>query len=91
MSLREAAVKSTVWSVLENTISQILSFVVFLVLARMLNPQAYGVIALASMFTVFLATISAFGVEQTIVQRKELLSEHLTSAFYLSLRRRNLD
>jgi PST family polysaccharide transporter len=84
MGLKETAVKSATWKALENSVSQFLSFIVFLVLARILNPEVYGLIALAGIFTLSLTTLCAFGFEQTVIKLEKLTPQDLSSIFYLS-------
>ena len=43
-----------VWSMLDNLAQQVLSFLVFLVLARLIAPQEFGLIAVAHLVVTFL-------------------------------------
>ena len=52
MSLREQAVKGVAWSAVQNWGSNLISIGVFLVLARLLQPEAFGLVALASSVSV---------------------------------------
>lgn len=85
MSLQKKAVKGIVWSFLEKWSSQVVSTSVFLVLARLLGPEAFGLIALASVFTAFMAPFLNQGFAQAIIQREELEKDHLDSAFWMSV------
>ncbi|UCG17703.1 MAG: lipopolysaccharide biosynthesis protein [Phycisphaerales bacterium] len=85
MSLRQRAVQGVVWSAIQNWGSNLLSMAVFLVLARLLMPEAFGLVALASAFTGFLAVFLTQGFGGAIVQRSELEPEHLDTAFWINV------
>ncbi len=53
----------------------------FLVLARLLAPKDFGLIALAAVVIAFLETFTDQGFAQAIVQRAELEAEHCDTAF----------
>jgi O-antigen/teichoic acid export membrane protein len=84
MNLKQKAINSTKWSAIENWTSEILSLLVFLLLARLLQPADFGLVALASVFVVVLTTLSHQGFAQAIIQRKNLEPEHLDSAFWIN-------
>jgi len=87
MSLQRTVAGGMVWSVLDRGGKYALTFAVVLILARILPPQDFGLVALAAVFIEFAQIILNQGITFAIVQRKELTSEHLDSAFsmYLSL------
>ena len=49
-SLKEKAVKGTAWSAVERFTTQGVSFLIQLVLARLLMPEDYGVVAMLAIF-----------------------------------------
>jgi len=51
MSLREKVVNGLVWSATKNWGEKALSLLIFLFLSRLLGPEAFGLVALASIFT----------------------------------------
>ncbi len=85
MSLRQKAVKGIVWTATQNWGGQAISFVVFSVLARLLGPEAFGLVALASVFIAFLQVFLDQGFTQALIQRQELDPEHLDTAFWTNL------
>ncbi len=56
-NLRQKAVKSVVWTAIESWGRQAVSLVVFFVLARLLSPETFGLIALAYIFIEFVQTL----------------------------------
>lgn len=85
MSLRQKAIKGVFWSVIQKWGSQLISTGVFLFLARLLGPEAFGLVALAGVYIAFVRLFMDQGFSQAIVQREELELEHLDTAFWTSL------
>jgi O-antigen/teichoic acid export membrane protein len=84
--LKRRAVTGALWSSLETSLQQLLQFGIFLVLSRLLGPEAYGVLALALMVNVVAdVLIVTGGWTDTIIQRRDLAPEHLSSIFWLLL------
>ncbi len=85
MNLKQNAIKGVVWSAAQNWGSQAISFLVFVLLARLLQPDAFGLVALASVFFAFIQVFLDQGFSDAIVQRHELDSEHLDTAFWTNI------
>lgn len=85
MNIRQKAVKGVFWSVIQHWGSQTISFVVFSLLARLLDPEGFGLVALASVFIAFMEIVLDQGLSQAIIQRQELDPEHLDTAFWANL------
>ncbi len=85
MSLKDKAVKGILWSFLERWGGQLISTTVFLLLARLLGPEAFGLTALASVFISFMSAFVNQGFVPAIVQKEELTPQHLDTAFWSSL------
>lgn len=85
MNLKEKAIKGVFWSVAEGWGRQLVSSVTFFVLARLLGPESYGLVALAGVYLSFVTLLSDQGLTQAIIQRKDLEPEHLDAAFWTNL------
>lgn len=85
MSLRKKAIHGVTWSAIENVGKQLISFFVFLILARLLNPESFGLIAMAGVAIAFLGLMVNYGFGPAIVQRAELDPEHLDTAFWVGM------
>lgn len=83
--LRAAALRGTVWSTIQQIGERGIRMPVYLILARLLPPQAFGLIALASAYVDFLQLFRNQGTTAALVQRDRLEPEHLDSAFWASL------
>ena len=85
MSLREKAAKGLVWSVVQKWGRSAVWSISFIVLSRLLEPEHFGLVALASTFTAFVEIFLDQGLSAAIVQRSDLDREHLDTAFWISI------
>lgn len=85
MSLRQKAVNGVVWSVIQKWGREAISLLILVALARLLEPEAFGLIALATVFTTFVEIFLDQGFGAAIVQRTEIDREHLDTAFWIGL------
>ncbi len=85
MDLKKETIKGVVWSAIEKLGNQVISFVVFFALARLLGPETFGLVTLADVYLVFVQVFTDQGFSQAIVQRQSLEPEHLDTAFWINL------
>lgn len=83
--LKKKAVRGVAWSIAEKGGTQVTQFLTFLILARLLSPDSFGLISLANVFIHLVQAIINSGFSEAIVQRKEIEPEHLDSAFWVNL------
>ncbi|MFH1417808.1 MAG: lipopolysaccharide biosynthesis protein [Planctomycetota bacterium] len=84
MGLREQAAKGVLWSAVENGGSTLCGAVVFLLLARLLEPEAFGLLAMAMACIAIVEIVLKHGLAQALIQRETLEPEHLDIAFWAS-------
>src|SRR3990170_4605415 len=84
-NLRTRAAKGVFWTATGAWGRQLAIFVVFAVLARLLEPADFGLVALAAVFVGFTNVIAEEGMVDALVQRKELERAHLDAAFWTGL------
>ena len=63
----------------------ILQIVIFAVLARLLTPSDFGLVAVAGIFIDLASGVAALGTSQALVQRQELSAHHIRAAFWISV------
>ena len=73
------------WRFMERCGAQLVSFVVSLVLARLLAPEAYGTIALVTVFTSILQIFVDSGMGTALVQKKDADQLDFSSVFYFNI------
>ncbi len=82
MTLRDQAVGGMLWLGLGRVGSHLLDQVFAIILARLLLPQDFGIIALASVFTGFFTLFADMGLSAAIVQRRQIDDEYISTAFW---------
>lgn len=85
MSLKQKAIKGVIWSAIESWGNRIISVSIFFLLARLLDPESFGLVALAGVFIDFVQIFIDQGFSQAIIQRENLESEHLNCAFCINI------
>jgi O-antigen/teichoic acid export membrane protein len=82
-SIGRKVVSSAAWAAVETWGRQLAMFAVFIVLARHLGPEAFGLATLSMVAPIILAGVVTRGIPDAIVQRPEIEPIHLDSAFWL--------
>ncbi len=85
MSLREQAARGVFWSAAGNWGYQITTLIVFATLSRLLTPEAFGLVALATVFTALLKLIAEQGLADALVQKPDLEPGDLDTSFWLNV------
>ncbi len=85
MNLRAKAINSVVWSATQTWGVRVISFLVMIALARLIVPEAFGLVAYASVFIAFAQIFVDQGFSDAIVQFPNLSREHLDTAFWISV------
>ena len=83
--LREKAIKGVIWSALPNTFGPLISFIVFFILARLIEPSAFGLLALANVAVQFFELFVSGGFSSAVVQREFVEPQHLNTAFWANI------
>ena len=83
--LKEKTVKGVGWSAADNIISYAVSFVVSIVLARLLSPDDYGLIGLIGIFTAISATITTAGFGNALIRKKSPSDDDYNTVFIFNL------
>jgi O-antigen/teichoic acid export membrane protein len=74
-----------IWSGVQQWGTAAFSFAVFVVLARTLNPEAFGLIAMSVVFLAFLDSFVDQGLSSALVQRRDVQPEHCDAAFWTAM------
>src|SRR6185437_10964363 len=84
-SLTHRAAHAAWWSALEITARYGVQFVVMIVLARLLTPADFGLIAMLLVFTTVAALLVDGGFGTALVQRQRTTDDDETTVFLTSL------
>jgi PST family polysaccharide transporter len=75
--LDRSLVRGMVWTGSIKWISQVVSWITTILVARLLHPEDYGLVAMAASFTSLLAVVNEFGVGITVVSMRRLGEDRL--------------
>lgn len=85
MSLKEQAKSGMIWTFLEQFGTQLISFVISIVLARLLVPEDFGIIALFSVVIGIAGTIIEGGLSSSIIRTKDPQEEDFSTVFIFNM------
>ena len=85
VSVKKQAVSGAIWKFAERISAQLVSFVVSIILARLLLPDDYGLIALVFVFTTFCDKLLIAGFATSLIQKKDADDVDFSSVLYFSI------
>lgn len=83
--MRQKIVNNMVWRFAERTGAQVIEFIVTIILARILGPNAYGNVALIKAFLSILLVFIEGGLGNALIQKKDADDIDFSSVFYFNL------
>lgn len=84
-NLKQKTISGLLWQFTQKIINQLISFVVTVILARILMPEDYGVVALAGMFNILIGVFLDNGLGSALIQKKEADELDYNTVFYSNL------
>jgi PST family polysaccharide transporter len=84
-SLTERTGRAARWSFTSAMVKASVHFVVGIILARLLPPEDFGLVAIAMIFIGFTNIFANFGLAPAIIQRRSLTSGHIRTGFTSSV------
>lgn len=84
MNTEKKIISNFMWRFAERSGAQIVSFLVSIVLARILLPEDYGIIALVTVFTSILQVFVDSGLGTALIQKKDADTLDFSSVFYFN-------
>lgn len=85
MTLKKQVARGSLWALLDMGGQQLISFVVFIYIARILTPGAVGLVALAVIGIDLFGFISRFGQVEALQRDQPPVAARLNAAFWLTL------
>ena len=85
MSLKAKALRGVLWTLVEVLGTQGTAFLVFVLLARLLDPGAFGLVALAGTVITVLNIFVEAGFSTAIVRSEEISDRKLNTAFWIGV------
>ena len=84
-TLKQQTFSGFIWRLAERLCAQVVSFVITVVLARILMPSEYGVVAIVNAFIVIADVLISSSFSIALIQKKEADELDFSTAFYASL------
>ena len=83
--IKNKTISGVFWRLSERFLAQLISFIVSIVLARILVPEEYGLVALVMVFINIFNSFVTNGLGASLVQRKDVDDNDFSTMFYASL------
>ena len=84
-SLKKKTVSNLLWRFFERVGAQLVAFIVSLILARILSPEHYGLIALVTVVTSILNVFVDSGLGNALIQKKDADETDFSTVFYANV------
>lgn len=84
-SLKHKTVRGVGWSFIDNIISSGITFLVGLVLARLLTPEEYGIMAMIAIFIAISNSIIDSGFSNALIRKVQIERVDYNTVFYFNL------
>lgn len=85
MSLKEKAVNGAKWAMIDNVMNLGGSFVISLVLARLLTPADYGIIGMVQIFITLSYAFTSSGFGQSLIRTKDITQADYSTVFVFNV------
>ena len=82
LSLKHRTFSGLKWSGLQQGVTQISTFIFGVTLMKFLAPEDYGIIAMVTVFSGFLAIFQDFGLTTSLIQKKEINDDDKQVVFW---------
>lgn len=73
------------WNVITRILYELFRFGTSIIVARILDPKDFGIVSIATIVIFYTNTITNFGFNQALVQKKDITARHINSVFTLDL------
>ena len=83
--LKDKTVKGVGWSAIDNLVQYAVSFVVSIVLARLLSPDDYGLLGIIAIFTAVCTAIINGGFTNALIRKKDVMDDDYNTVFIVNL------
>ena len=84
-SIKQQAVKGVMWSAVERFSVQGIQFVLTIIIARLILPSEYGLIAMLSIFLAIAQTFVDSGFSNALIQKKDRTEVDFSTVFYFNI------
>ncbi len=83
--IKTVAIKNILWKFAERCGAQFVNLIITIILARILLPEDFGIIALINVFIVILNVFVDSGMANALIQKKNVDNKDFSSVFYFNI------
>ena len=83
--IKKKALTGAIWKFAERILAQVISLVVSLIIARLLDPSDYGVVSIVTVFFAFANVIISGGLNTALIQKKNADKDDYNTVFTVSI------
>ena len=85
MSIKQEMISGIFWTAVQKYSGLIVQIIVTAILARLLTPEDFGVVAVATVLIAFFTLFTDMGIGPAIIQKQDLTQEDLNSIFSFTI------
>lgn len=85
MNLKEKTFQGMTWSFIENSSRHVITFVVGIILARLLSPREFGLIGMIIIFIAISKLLVDSGFNQALIRKKNCTQTDYSTIFYFNI------
>lgn len=85
MTLNNKTINGLYWSFLDNLSQYGITFVIGIILARILDPEDFGILGMISVFIAIATTIIDSGFSQSLIRKQNCTNTDYSTTFYFNL------
>ncbi len=83
--IEKTTLNAFIWDYIGKFASHVISFIITIILTKLLLPKDFGLIAIVMIIIGVLGVFFDLGLGQAIIQRKKVLEIHKSSVFYFNI------
>ena len=83
--LRQRVARGVTWTLIDSWGAQLLGLVIFAILANLLLPEDFGLVALAAVFVAFAQLLVDQGLGDALIQRPRVTRSEMDTAFWVAV------
>lgn len=84
-NLKRQISSGLLWTGLGRVAQQVAQFGLTVILARLLSPEDFGILAMAAVFTGFATTLSDAGFSTALIQKQNIREDHINTVFWVNV------
>jgi len=79
--LKQKAVGGVIWSAIDNLSKQLVTFIIGIILARLLSPEEFGLIGMIAIFIGISQVLINSGISDALIRKKDIDDSYYNTAF----------